>query len=120
MSTYATRLIPACKALAAELTAAGVPATLSRETLRVPGAWVRPDTINAYTLQGDEGPARARISVILVAPAANDAEALGDLVGLLDKTLGVIDPDDDVDTSVLLPLRGNNLPAFRVVTDLEV
>lgn len=118
--TYATRLVPALKALCSELAAAGVPASMDRATMRVPGAWVRPDTAHAFTLAGPDGSARARVSVLLVAPTAGDAEALADLCRLLDRALTVLNPDDDVDTSVILPVRSNNHPAFRVVVDLEI
>jgi hypothetical protein len=114
--SYAGRLVPACRELAVLLTEAGVPATLDRKGLQVPGAWVRPDSAGPYTL----GAARARASVILVAPQAGDSEALEDLCGLLDAALTVIDPEEDVDTSVVLPHNGNALPAFRLVVDLDL
>lgn len=110
----------ACQALADSLTAAGVPATLSRGSLEVPGAWVRPDTASGTATLAGWSLDSARASVILVAPQAADAEALGDLEGLLVKALTVIHPDDDVDTTVVLPHRGNPLPAFRLVVDLDL
>lgn len=117
--SYATRLVPALQELADALTAAGVPATLSRSNLRVPGAWIRPDTATVHTLAGG---GRVRASVLLVAPGANanDGEALDDLCGLLDAALTVLDPDDDVDTSVVLPVGSNALPAFRLEVDLDL
>lgn len=120
--SWAAGIVPACQSLADRLTAAGVPATLSRGALRTPGAWVRPDlaTVVHATLAGDAYGLRA--SVLLVAPdaGAKDKEALTDLVGLLEKALTVLDPDDDVDTSVVLPHNGNMLPAFRLVVDLDL
>lgn len=116
---YAARLVPALKDLAQLLTTAGVPASLDRSTMRVPGAWVRPDTVTPLSLAGETGPARARVSVLLVAPLEGDAEALADLCRLLSKALTVLDPDDDVDTSVLLTIRTNAHPAFRLVVDLD-
>lgn len=119
--TYAARLVPALKSLCAQLTAAGVPASLDRATMKVPGAWVRPDTTSGDdNLRDSSSTGTARVSVLLVAPTAGDAEALADLARLLDKTLAVIDPDDDVDTSVVLPIRSTNHPAFRVVVDLPL
>ncbi len=118
-ANYAGRLVPALKALAAELTAAGIPTSLDRQTMRVPGAWVRPDTVTATSLAGDTGPARSRVSVLLACPTQGDAEALADLSRLLAKALTVIDPDEDVDTSVLLTIRSNTHPAFRLVVDLD-
>lgn len=114
--SWAAHLIPACQYLADRLTAAGVPSTLDRRTLQVPGAWVRPDTAGRATLRGGT----ARVSVLLVCQQSNDGEALEDLVALLEDALTVIDPDEDVDTSVVLPHNGNNLPAFRLVVDLEL
>lgn len=119
-TSYAVRLVPALKDLCRVLTAAGVAASLDRATMKVPGAWVHPDTVAPYTLAADHGPARTRVSVLLVAPASGDGEALADLCRLLDKALTVLDPDDDVDTSVVLPVRNNPLPAFRLVVDVEL
>jgi hypothetical protein len=114
--SYADRIVPALQDLADLLTEAGVRATLDRRNLEVPGAWVRPDSAGPYTL----GAAKARASVLLVAPQAGDREALEDLCGLLDDALTVIDPEEDVDTSVVLPHNGNALPAFRLVVDLDL
>lgn len=114
--SWAASLIPACEALVAELEGAGLRATLDRTKLPVPGAWVRPDTAGRLTLRGG----RARCSVLLVCQPAGDVEVLADLVELLEKALQVIEPDEDVDTSVVLPHNGNALPAFRVVVDLEL
>ena len=114
--SWASSIIPACQDLADRLTAAGVPATLDRRSLSVPGAWVRPDTASRATLRGGT----CRASVLLVCQQSNDSEALEDLVPLLEAALSVIEPDDDVDTSVVLPHNGNNLPAFRVVVDLDL
>ena len=58
--------------------------------------------------------------MLLVCQQSNDYEALEDLVPLLELALTVLDPDEDVDTSVVLPHNGNNLPAFRVVVDLDL
>jgi hypothetical protein len=116
--TYAADLVPALEGLRDLLIAAGVRASLDRATLPVPGAWVRPDSTAGYSLAGD---GRARVSVLLVCPQNNkDSESLRDLTRLLDKALTVIDPDDDVDTSVVLPVGQNNLPAFRLVVDLDL
>lgn len=117
--SYAERIVPACQELADALTEAGVKATLSRDRLQVPGAWVRPDTVTGFTLGGA---GTARVSVLLVAPAAgsNDREALADLSRLLDRALTVITPDEDVDASVVLPHQNNNLPAFRLVTEIDL
>lgn len=110
----------ACQSLADRLTDAGVPATLNRTSLQVPGAWVRPDkalgvaTLAGWSLTG------ARASVLLVVSQAGDLESLSDLEGLLVKALTVIDPEEDPDTSVVLPHNGNALPAFRLVVDLDL
>lgn len=115
--TYAARLVPALQELADVLTAAGVPATLDRTRLPVPGAWVTPGTAKVRTLSGA---GRVRASVLLVAPASGDLEALETLAGLLDLALTVVTPDADVDTSVVLPHNNNALPAFRLAVDLNL
>lgn len=118
-ANYAGRLVPALKGLAQHLTTAGLPTSLDRQTMRVPGAWLRPDSVTATSLAGDKGPARARCSLLLACPTQGDAEALADLSRLLAKALDVITPDEDVDTSVLLTIRSNTHPAFRLVVDLD-
>lgn len=134
MSSLASRLVPACQELADALTAAGVPATLNRADLQVGagngrrgGAWVRPDSFS--TGQTLAGGGTARVSVLLVAPAAKDKEALQDLAALLELALPVLTElgtlvpaaeDEDVDTTVLLNVRNNNLPAFRLAADLDL
>lgn len=114
--SWAADLLPACQRLADLLTAAGVPATLNRAALQVPGAWIRPDRANRAALRGGT----VRANVLLVVPQQGDQESLEDLVQLLDKALAVIDPDEDVETDVLLPHNNNALPAFRLVVDLDL
>jgi hypothetical protein len=109
-----------CQDLVNDLKAAGVRASLSRGSLEVPGAWVRPDAMTGRATLAGWAPDKVRVSVILVAPQAGDLEALTDLEALLAATLTVIDPDEDVDTTVVLPHRNNPLPAFRVVVDLDL
>lgn len=115
--SWAARIVPACQELADVLTAAGVPATLDRARLAVPGAWVTPGKAHQLTLAGG---GRVAASVLLVTSAASDLEALESLAGLLDKALAVVTPDEDVDTSVVLPVRNNPLPAFRLVVNLKL
>lgn len=116
--SWALSLVPALEELAQELTAAGVRATTDRGRLSVPGAWVTPGTAATRSLAGD---GRARVSVLLIAPASADLEALKTLCGLLDLTLGVIRPAEDVDTSVLFPRpNADPLPAFRVAVDVQL
>lgn len=115
--TWAARIVPACQDLADRLTAAGVPATVDRRRLEVPGAWVTPETARPLTLAGT---GRCRVSVLLVAPMGGDLEALGVLAGLLEKTLTVVRPDDEVDTAVLFPHNNNPHPAFRLPVDLTL
>lgn len=117
--SWADRIVPACKELQQVLTAAGVPATLSRSSLRVPGAWISPATANGKTL---DGTGRANVDVLLVVPAQADEEALGDLQDLLSKAISVVRPapGTDVDTSVIFPHNNNALPAFRLVVALSL
>ena len=112
---WATRLVPACQELADTLTAAGVPATLDRSRLKLPGAWITPGTARAHTLAGR---GRARADVLLVVAQSNDLESLTALGGLLATALTVLTPDGDVDTSVVLPIGNNALPAFRLPVNL--
>lgn len=115
--SYATKLLDECKALAEALTTAGLPTTLSRTKLRVPGAWLRPDSCGPRTLSGA---GEARVSLLLVTQPAGDEEALKDLAGQLELALSVVDPVEDVDTSVVLPHNNNMLPAFRLQLDLDL
>lgn len=119
MTSYADRLPAAMEQLVTLLRGAGLPADTDRMRMKIPGAWVRPDTVTSYTLAGEGGPARSRVSVLLVAPQEGDAEALADLSRLLAKALTVLSPDEDVDTSVAVPIRNNMHPAFRLTVDLE-
>jgi hypothetical protein len=115
--SYALSLLPALYDLRDALSAGGVPCSLDRQKLPVPGAWITPETMHETGLDGS---GVARVSVFLVAPAAGEAEALSDLQGLLAKALAVVDPDDDVDTSVALTVRANALPAFRIPLDVDL
>lgn len=115
--SWAANIVPACQELADALTAAGLPATLSRSSLRVPGAWVTPETAEGRTLAGA---GRAHVSVLLVTQPAGDAEVLRDLQGQLLTLLEVILPAGPVDTSVVMPHNNNALPAFRVPVALKL
>jgi len=121
--SYADRIVPALEELADLLTTAGVPAATDRARLQLPGAWVTSSSIGEVTLAGS---ATLRASVFLVAPAAGDWEPVRVLSGLLAKALTVIDPDEDpatdalIDTSVILNVRSNPLPAFRLAVDLPL
>ncbi len=115
--SWATSLVPACQSLAALLTQAGVPASLNRADVRVPGAWFAPETAGQVTLSGA---GRARVAVYLVTQPAGDLEVLKDLTAQLEAALTVIDPDEDVDTSVVINIRRNTVPAFRLLVDLDL
>lgn len=115
--TYAANLIPALRVLAEAITAAGVPTRLSREAATVPGGWLRPDTIEETDLAGG---GTAHCSLLIFTQAAKDEEVLADLASMLDKCLTVLTPDDEVDTSVVISVRNNSLPAFRVPVDIDL
>lgn len=118
MTSWASRIVPVLEELVADLESAGVHASTDRTRVRAPGAWVTASTAGPSTLDGS-GTMRAH--VLLVAPDTGDAAALATLAGLLDKALAVLDPDEDVDTSVVLPLpTGSTHPAFRVTVDLDL
>ena len=116
--SYADRIVPALEDLAELLTGAGVPATLERNSLQLPGAWVTPAVVGGFTLSGA---AQLTAAVLLAVPAGGDLGPLKALTALLAKAETVLTPDEDVDTSVVLSVRNNPVPAFRlaVVIDLE-
>lgn len=115
--SWASRIVPACKDLRDRLAAAGVPASLDRSSLQIPGAWVTPANGATLTLGGV---GRLRVEVLLVVQQSGDLESLTALSGLLDKVLTVVTPDGVVDTSVLFPHNNNLHPAFRVPVDLKL
>jgi hypothetical protein len=83
---------------------------------------VTSSSVSDLTLAGS---ATLHAQVLLVAPAAGDWEPVQILSGLLDKVLAAIDLEEDeagllVDTSVVLSVRSNPLPAFRLTTDLTL
>lgn len=115
--SYAASIVPALQALQEVLATAGVPSSLDRAKLPVPGAWITPATVSQVNLAGD---GLLVAHVLLVAQESGEAEALGTLTGLLGRLLEVIDPDGDVDTSVVLTRpNASPLPAFRVPVSLE-
>jgi hypothetical protein len=115
--TYAARIAPALEELRSVLEGAGVKAATRRDKVPVPGAFVAPASVSVTPTLGG-GLATLRAHVLLVA-ADNDA-ATTELAKLLDAALGVLEPDEDVDTSLLFPINNNPLPAWRLVVDLEL
>lgn len=115
--TWATQLVPACRDLRDRLAGAGIPATLDRSSLPVPGAFVTPASGEALTLKGA---GRLTVNILLVVQPAGDLEALTGLAELLAKTLTVLTPDGPVDTSVVFPHNNNLHPAFRVPVVLKL
>lgn len=113
------RLLNACDALAAELTTAGVRASVERAKVTTPGAWVSPQNVEITTLSGG---GTARVDVVLVAGDTGDRPALQALEGLLDKVLALdhLAVTEPVDTSWALVLTGSPLPAFRLVIQLDL
>jgi hypothetical protein len=114
------RLLTACTGLAAELTAAGVPASVERAKVRTPGAWISPQTRDVTRLDGS---GTAQVDVILVVGDHGEATALAALDDLLDKVLGISPPlavTEPVDTAYALTLTASPLPAFRVPVELDL
>lgn len=115
--SYAARIVPALQDLRDQLTAAGVPASLDRARMQVPGAWVTPASVGGFTLSGA---AELTAAVLLVAPAGGDEAPLTVLTGLLERAMTVLTPDEDVDTSVVLSVRSNSLPAFKLAVTIDL
>jgi hypothetical protein len=113
-----TALVAACDQLVADLTAAGVRATLNRSQVNTPGAWVVPTAVEITTLGGG---GTASVDVVLVVGDTGDRTALTQLDELLDKVLDLdLAFTAPVDTTYALVLTGPPLPAFRVPVALDL
>ena len=117
-----SRMVDACRGLAADLTAAGVPADVERAKVRVPGAWIAPQSIDVTTLGGD---GTARINIVLVVADNGDLSSHIALAGLLDKCLSTpvsLVPAEPVDTgwAFVLPHSQTPMPAYRLPVDLDL
>jgi len=116
--SYATRIAPALAEVVQLLTAAGVPATTQRDKIQTPGAFVGPASVSMVPTLGGGSVAVLRAHVLLV--ARDNDKALEELARLLDAALGVLEPDEDVDASLVFPINNNPLPAWRLVVDLDL
>ena len=113
-----SRLLTACLGLAAELTAAGVPASVERARVNPPGAWISPQSMDVTRLSGG---GIAAVDVILVVGDTGEANALKHLDDLLGKVLGIgLALTEPVDTAYALTLTSSPLPAFRVPVELDL
>lgn len=101
--------------LAADLTAAGIVASIDPAELQAPCVWVDIDHLAPELMSGD-GTVWAQLH--LIAPNAAPLDALDLLDGLLAQVLDVIDPEDDIVTeTVVLPSNtSEGLPALRITT----
>lgn len=115
--SYAARILPALEEAAALLKGAGVPVSLERDRVDPPGGFLGPASTTTHTLSGD---GLLRVHLLLVAPEQGDVSAVRALAGLLDRVLEVLEPDDDVDTALVFPIRGTPLPAWRVPFDIPL
>ena len=113
------RLLNACDALAAELTAAGVRTSVERAKVTTPGAWLYPREVEITTLDGG---GTALVDLVLVVGDHGDRTALSGLEDLLELALTVeaVDLAEPVDTSYALTLTGPPLPAFRIATHIDL
>jgi hypothetical protein len=116
------RMVDACKALAIDLTEAGVPASVERSQVNAGGAWIAPQSIDLTTLGGD---GVARVHVVLVAPDSGDLASHVVLAGLLDKCLSDpvrLVPAEPVDTGwiLVLPHTQTPYPAYRLPVDVDL
>jgi hypothetical protein len=120
----AAGLVPALEQLAATLTDAGVRASVDRNKVNAPGAWITPATLDVTTLAGG---GEVRVHVYLIAPTSlDDLGVLRTLGGLLEVALdpdfGGLAPVEPVDCSVglQLPHTSTTFPAFRLTVDLDL
>lgn len=111
------QIVPALEDLRDVVISAGIPAHLERDKTPVPGAFVGPVNLHTPTLSGAM---TLRAAVILVSGEVGEPASLLALAGLLEKLMSVIDPDGDIDTSLVFPVRNSPLPAWRVYVDLEL
>jgi hypothetical protein len=117
-----SRMVTACRALAADLTSAGIPADVERSKVNPGGAWIAPQTIDLTTLGGS---GTARVHVILVSGDRGDLESHIELSRLLDLCMSApvdLIPAEEVDTgwAVVLPHSQTPFPAYRLPVDLDL
>jgi len=116
------RMVAACRALAVDLTEAGIPADVERARVNPGGAWVAPQSVDLTTLSGS---GTVRVHVILVAADNGDVSSHLTLAGLLDVCLSDpvrLVPAEPVDTgwAVVLLHSQTPLPAYRLPVDLDL
>lgn len=122
MADLGYRLVAACRQLAADLTAVGIPADVERTRVRAPGAWITPQSVDITTLAGG---GTARVHVVLVAPDNGEFAALEQLAELLDQFLATGHcwaDGETVDTAWAAVIGPNSspVPAFRIPVDLDL
>lgn len=112
------------RALAEELTAAGVPTAIDPGQVPVPGGWLTPRELARPTLAGGW---QATVNLWLVVHDAEESDALRALELLLGAALDVVAVDtaggDSIDLAATLVLPhtpGTPLPAFRLTTTIEL
>lgn len=105
----------ALEALAADLTDAGIVASIDASDLQAPCVWVDIDHLSPELMNGD-GTVWAVLH--LIAPNAAPLDALALLDALLADVLDVVDPEDDIQAeTVILPSNASEgLPALRLTT----
>lgn len=105
----------ALEAIAADLTAADIVASIDASELQAPCVWVDIDHLSPELMNGD-GTVWAQLH--LIAPNAAPLDALSMLDDLLAAVLDVVDPEDDIvaETVVLPSNTSEGLPALRITT----
>lgn len=112
----ATEITSALETLAADLTAAEVPATTDPTKIEVPGAWVTVDTLTPELMCGEF---TATTAIYLIARDNGHSAALADLAEMLDRIAAIVpsitaaQPD-----SVSLPGYSGPLPALRTTATI--
>lgn len=109
-------ILEPCRTLAAQLTAAGVPATVDPRTLPVPGAIVTPEQSTPAGFPVDD----IEISVTLVAPGPGNALALTELDRLDTLARPVIGPWPARLVGYEHPTTGDTLAAWQYTTTRSI
>lgn len=104
--------------LAAELIAAGVPASTNTERVNPPAAWVHASDLTFDRLNGN---GTIAVEIDLIVPDQTSTAALTQLQELLGRTLEVVEPDGPIELDRAVQLRGGaQLPAFRVPVNIDL
>ncbi len=118
---FGGQILPALQGQAADLIAAGIPTSLIRSEVKIPGAMLVPTRAYVSTL---EFGGTLRADLYLLSPDhGDDTKVIRVLSGLLDQAVNVItlDADEVVDLNYTFQTAsGAGVPAWRVPIDLDL